>query len=115
MSCNASAPCTTVRECRANRSKNRSSLGRKARNQRSIFKGSVVEGNTGQGGLSHGCHGSFIWTARSPPSREHRSSTAWCSAELFRKRMRLKRTPEIMRDFTDDAAAERQHADHEDY
>ena len=29
MPCNASAPCTQVCECRANRSKNRSSLGRK--------------------------------------------------------------------------------------
>ena len=34
MSCSASAPCTTVWACRANRSKNRSSLGKKARNQR---------------------------------------------------------------------------------
>src|ERR1700732_1117443 len=37
MPCNACAPCTTVWECRANKSKNRSSLGKKARNHCSIW------------------------------------------------------------------------------
>src|SRR6267143_6702990 len=114
MPCNASAPCTTVWEWRANRSKNRSSLGRKARNQLSIW---YVHGRgmAGQGGLSHRCHKPFPGESAQGSRYGTGSSTALYGRECSGKTVRLERSPEIMRDLADHASTEGQHADHEDH
>src|SRR6266850_2842765 len=113
MPCNASAPCTTVCEWRANRSKNRSSLGRKARNQRSITGVHCCGKMTSQGGLSRNCHKPFPReSGRQPPMEP--GHPPLCRPEMPRKPVLLERPPEIMRDLADHAAPERQHADHKD-
>src|SRR6266700_5996944 len=114
MPCNASAPCTTVWEWRANRSKNRSSLGRKARNQRSISGVHCCGKMTGHGDLSRNCHKAFSGeSGRQPPTEP--GHPPLCRPEMLRKPVLLERSPEIMRDFADHAAAESQHAGHKDH
>src|SRR3954447_13289421 len=113
MSCNAVAPCTTVLACRSNRSKNRSSLGKKARNQRinigrnpSFWQGrratrhkTVIDHSNGKRAMA--CPGNPVI---------HR----FVGLKTGPKPSELQRSPEIMRDLADHATAERQHAGHED-
>src|SRR3984957_15139433 len=109
MSCNANAPCTTVWECRANNSKNRSSLGRKARNQPSIRHVHACEivGPTAERHISviNYLRGKALRAVPGNPVI-HRFSGSGNVPKI----RPLQRAPEEMRDLADHAAAEGQHA-----
>src|SRR5580692_7891773 len=112
MPCSASAPSATVWAWRANRSKNRSSFGRKVRNQRSM--GQVHRFGTGAEAT---CHKTVIDGNRSESPQAqapNRVIHRFVDLRTQSKRLGLKRPLQIMRDLTDDAAAERQHAGDED-
>src|SRR5690348_7354923 len=107
MSCNASAPCTTVWACRANRSKNRSSFGKKARNQRSIS--TIHRSGTASTGLSQNCHRAFKGRARNGRPPGNRVIHRFVALKKAPEQAVSERTPEIMGDLADHAAAEGQH------
>src|SRR4051812_26893882 len=113
ISCNACAPCTTVWACRSNRSKNRSSLGKKARNQRSIGlvhrSGTAAEAARYKTVIDH--PGGKRATAGPGNPVIHR----FVSGKTAVNRPGLQRAPEIMRDLANHAAAEGQHAGDEDH
>src|ERR1700722_12539690 len=113
MPCSASAPSRTAWECLAKRSKNRSSLGRKARNQRSSIAMSKLQKGRARAARHISVIKQFGQDAM-PRRRPNRaSSTALWPKKPVRASPGLQRTAEKMGYFTDDSAAERQHAGHE--
>src|ERR1700726_65811 len=112
MSCKASAPCTTVWAWRANRAKNRSSLGRRARNQRNMAMSNVSERPSSD--PSQNCHRLILAKGPSCPAARPDHPPLCCGSRKDRRIRSLERDPEEMRDLADQAAAERQHAGDED-
>src|SRR5258705_9506832 len=112
MSCNESAPCTTVWACWANRSKKRSSLGKKARNQRSI--GTIHCSETVARATCHKTVIEHSKTKRATTGPGNRVIHRFVAPKKASKSVVLQRSPEIMRDLADHASAEGQHAGDED-
>src|SRR3569832_132734 len=109
----ASAPSRTAWECLAKRSKNRSSLGRKARNQRSSISMSKLQNRRAKAA----CHISVIDHLDKTQRRKARGIGP--HPRLYGRDGRrepylgLQRTAEEMGYYAHNAPAERQHAGHE--
>src|SRR6202171_1792555 len=76
---------------------------------------SMVVETAGQSGPSHNCHKPSSEESALERTMEPGHPPLCRTEEMFRKPVRLERPPEIVCDLADHAAAESQHADHEDH